>query len=466
MRDPACRAPSTPRRPRCGSRRATPQGPAHPSRAAPGPGGADRRPGPPGRSRSRSWTPISHAASSSLWSHQADAAELAWAAPARRRRNRHGLGQVARLPAAGALGHRGQRGRDRAPAATPCCTCRRRRRSRTTSSVRCPGLDVPGVRADDVRRRLDPRGARLGAQPRELPAHQPRHAAPHDAAGARALGGVLGVAPLRRRRRVPPLPRRLRRARRADPPAAAAGRGALRRESDVRARVGDGGRAGRHREPADRRAGRGGRPSTAHRAGRPRSRCGSRRSPRASASTVRRYAVPRPPRAADLVADLVADGVRTLAFVRSRRGAETVALQTQARLHEVDPDLARRVAPYRGGYLPEDRRELEQQLREGELLAVAATNALELGIDIDGLDAVVMAGFPAPARRCGSRSVGPGGRDRAASACWSRATTRSTPTSSLIPRRCSAHPSRRPSSTPATPTSSPRTCAPPPRRSR
>ncbi len=97
---------------------------------------------------------------------------------------------------------------------------------------------------------------------------------------------------------------------------------------------------------------------------------------------------------ADLVADLVADGVRTLAFVRSRRGAETVALQAQGMLREVDPDLARRVAPYRGGYLPEDRRELERRLKTGELMAVSATNALELGIDIDGLDAVVMAGYP------------------------------------------------------------------------
>lgn len=97
---------------------------------------------------------------------------------------------------------------------------------------------------------------------------------------------------------------------------------------------------------------------------------------------------------ADLVADLVADGVRTLAFVRSRRGAETVALQARTALTAVDPDLARRVAPYRGGYLPEDRRELEQRLKSGDLLAVSATNALELGIDIDGLDAVVMAGFP------------------------------------------------------------------------
>ncbi len=97
---------------------------------------------------------------------------------------------------------------------------------------------------------------------------------------------------------------------------------------------------------------------------------------------------------ADLVADLVADGVRTLAFVRSRRGAETVAMQARTALAVVDPELARRVAPYRGGYLPEDRREIERQLKNGDLLAVSATNALELGIDIDSLDAVVMAGFP------------------------------------------------------------------------
>ena len=97
---------------------------------------------------------------------------------------------------------------------------------------------------------------------------------------------------------------------------------------------------------------------------------------------------------ADLMADLVAQGVRTLAFVRSRRAVETVALQVRQLLGEVDPDLPHRVASYRGGYLPEDRRELERRLRAGELLAVASTNALELGIDIDSLDAVVMAGFP------------------------------------------------------------------------
>jgi DEAD/DEAH box helicase domain-containing protein len=97
---------------------------------------------------------------------------------------------------------------------------------------------------------------------------------------------------------------------------------------------------------------------------------------------------------ADLLADLVVEDVRTLAFVRSRRGAETVSLSTKRLLDEVAPGLSDRVAAYRGGYLPEDRRELERSLRDGELLGIAATNALELGIDVAGLDAVLMAGFP------------------------------------------------------------------------
>src|SRR6478752_1165822 len=97
---------------------------------------------------------------------------------------------------------------------------------------------------------------------------------------------------------------------------------------------------------------------------------------------------------ADLLADLVTSDVRTLAFVRSRRGAEQVAMSAAELLADVDPSLPGRVAAYRGGYLPEERRALEEALRSGELIGLAATNALELGIDISGLDAVLMAGFP------------------------------------------------------------------------
>jgi DEAD/DEAH box helicase domain-containing protein len=99
--------------------------------------------------------------------------------------------------------------------------------------------------------------------------------------------------------------------------------------------------------------------------------------------------------AATLLADLVERGARTLAFVRSWRSAESVAEQARHVLRDRGrADLARRVDSYRGGYLPEERRELERALSAGELLGVATTNALELGIDITGLDAVVLAGYP------------------------------------------------------------------------
>ena len=97
---------------------------------------------------------------------------------------------------------------------------------------------------------------------------------------------------------------------------------------------------------------------------------------------------------ASLLADLVAQDARTIAFVRSRRGAEVVSLLTRHALAEVDPALPRRVAAYRAGFLPEERRLLEQRLTSGDLRAVAATNALELGIDVTGLDAVLLAGWP------------------------------------------------------------------------
>jgi DEAD/DEAH box helicase domain-containing protein len=113
---------------------------------------------------------------------------------------------------------------------------------------------------------------------------------------------------------------------------------------------------------------------------------------------------------ADLLADLVVEGVRTLAFVRSRRGVEHVATTTSRLLAEVDPSLAGQVASYRGGYLPEERRTIEADLRGGRLTGLAATNTLELGIDVHGLDAVVLAGYPGT-RAAFWQQVGRAGRD-------------------------------------------------------
>ncbi|MBB4935628.1 DEAD/DEAH box helicase domain-containing protein [Lipingzhangella halophila] len=131
--------------------------------------------------------------------------------------------------------------------------------------------------------------------------------------------------------------------------------------------------------------------------------------------------------AADILAELARAGVRTLAFVRSRQGAESVAMSARRVLGvdaPADPrsqgppgggeppasaapppgvresadggtrSLADRVAAYRAGYLADERRELEAALRSGELLGLATTNALELGVDITGLDAVLITGWP------------------------------------------------------------------------
>ncbi|HXT94421.1 MAG TPA: DEAD/DEAH box helicase [Trebonia sp.] len=95
--------------------------------------------------------------------------------------------------------------------------------------------------------------------------------------------------------------------------------------------------------------------------------------------------------AADLLAAMVRAKVPALAFIRSRRGAETVAMAARDAL---DDELAGNVAAYRSGYLPDDRRELEAGLRGGRLTGMATTSALELGINMTGLDAVLIAGWP------------------------------------------------------------------------
>ena len=120
-----------------------------------------------------------------------------------------------------------------------------------------------------------------------------------------------------------------------------------------------------------------------------------------------------------LLASFVGAGVQTLAFTRSRKGAEIIAQIARERLADTVDDtgapLSDGIAAYRGGYLAEDRRAIEDGLRAGTLTGVAATEALELGIDVVGLDAVVLAGWPGTTASFWQR-VGRAGRQASAAA--------------------------------------------------
>jgi DEAD/DEAH box helicase domain-containing protein len=89
-----------------------------------------------------------------------------------------------------------------------------------------------------------------------------------------------------------------------------------------------------------------------------------------------------------LMAFLIEEGLQTLCFATSRRLAEVLAAQAQAKAP------GKRVMAYRAGYLPEERRAIERGIRAGEIRGVVSTTALELGVDIGGLDAVILGGYP------------------------------------------------------------------------
>ncbi|MCJ1260322.1 hypothetical protein MMC22_000182 [Lobaria immixta] len=98
---------------------------------------------------------------------------------------------------------------------------------------------------------------------------------------------------------------------------------------------------------------------------------------------------------AKLFCQLILRGIRVIAFCRVRKQCEVLitAVRKEA-VHLERPDLAARIMGYRGGYAPQDRRKIEKEMFEGKLMGIVATNALELGVDIGSLDAVITVGFP------------------------------------------------------------------------
>ncbi len=125
----------------------------------------------------------------------------------------------------------------------------------------------------------------------------------------------------------------------------------------------------------------------------------------------------------ELMADLVRRGVPTITFSKAKMTAEMISRYVKESLRQTPPGtvlpppggpgaLAGAVAAYRGGYLPEERRAIERRLFEGELLGVSATNALELGIDVGGLDASILVGYPGTIASFQQQSGRAGRRDR------------------------------------------------------
>lgn len=96
----------------------------------------------------------------------------------------------------------------------------------------------------------------------------------------------------------------------------------------------------------------------------------------------------------ELMVGLIESGIQTITFTKARVVAELVLRYVRESLGRRNPHLVSKVSAYRAGYLPEERRRIEKALFSGELLGVASTNALELGIDVGSLDASIIVGFP------------------------------------------------------------------------
>jgi|GEM_PF-128163 len=96
----------------------------------------------------------------------------------------------------------------------------------------------------------------------------------------------------------------------------------------------------------------------------------------------------------ELMSELLVAGCPTITFSKAKVTAELIYRYVVETLERNAPHLAKKVTPYRGGYLPEERRDIERRLFSGELMGVSTTRALELGIDVGGLDASIIVGYP------------------------------------------------------------------------
>ncbi len=114
----------------------------------------------------------------------------------------------------------------------------------------------------------------------------------------------------------------------------------------------------------------------------------------------------------ELMATLLQRGVPTITFSKAKMTAEMIHRYVRETLEKTAPQLANKISPYRGGYLPEERREIERRLFNGELLGVSATRALELGIDVGGLEASIVVGYPGTLASFFQQAGRAGRRDR------------------------------------------------------
>ena len=344
-----------------------------------------------------------------LYAHQAETWRRS-PGRARRRHDGHGLREVARVLAPGAR-------RDRARAGEPRALPLPHEGARAGPGALARLPRAPRAPAGDLRRRHADRAACPHPPERERDPHEPRHAPCRRPAAPRPLGERAPQPPGRRRRRGARVPRRVRVARGERPPAPpplALAYGAEPVFVLASATIANAG------ELASRLTGLDVRSSTPTPAAcRPRDRALEPGAPRRGARDARepargRLPAPRRPRLAGAEDDLLheePEGRRARPPLRER----------PARRGD-----GARLAPYRAGYTPEQRREIERRLVEGELLGVTATDALELGIDIGSLDCAISVGFPgtvASLRQQGARGARPGSR------CSSRARTGSTSSS-------------------------------------